>query len=218
MIDPADFIISRKRKKYKFALFANSPLCAEYDEWDREFCPDIIEVGAGTGLFAVGLAERYPDKRVLAVDVKADRLQKGAGLAAEKGLTNVRFLRARVDQLGDLLSPHSVEAVWVTFPDPFPRKRSAKNRLTHPRFLALYQKLLQPQGSVCFKTDAPELFAWSLEQLVAERWHIAQLSFDLHDSTLPDDYKLQTTYERRFMAEGLPIQFVRASIYKSYIV
>lgn len=211
-LNPHDFIITRKRKKYKFALFHNSPLCFEADEWDQATPVDTLELAAGTGLFAVALAETEPACQVLAVDVKADRLQAGARQATEKGLLNIKFLRARIeDQLVHLLPAHRVRELWVTFPDPFPRRRSAKNRLTHPKFLTLYEQLLALDGALYFKTDAHDLFNWSLEQLVAEGWQIEELSFDLHESALSDRYKVMTTYEQRFIAEGLPTHFVKAT-------
>lgn len=211
LLDPADFIITRKRKKYKFALFHNSPLCFEVDEWNKQITPTILELGAGTGLFGVTLAERNRHAHVLAVDVKADRLQTGARRAADLALENIHFLRARADQLPGLLTPHGLDTIWITFPDPFPRERSAKNRLTHPKFLAVYQQLLSPSGALYFKTDSHDLFTWSLEQLVATGWTITELSFDLHESSLDDAYKVMTTYEKRYVGEGLKIHFVKAT-------
>lgn len=209
LLDPRDFMITRKRKQYKFAKFHNSPLCFEFDEWVAR-AVDCIEVGAGTGLFLVELAACYPDKQFVAVDVKADRLQKGAYDAEARGITNIQFLRARADQLEECFEPHSLESIWITFPDPFPKKRSAGRRLTHPTFLTLYHTLLTSQGSLCMKHDNPQFFAWSLEQLVAEQWKISELSFDLHDSDLSDDYKIMTTYETRWLSEGSVTHFVRA--------
>lgn len=208
-VDPNQFIITRKRKKYKFALFHNSPLCFEFDEWTRRPV-DIVEIGAGDGTFAAALAARHPDKVVLAVDVKGDRLQRGARQAEAAGLGNVFFVRARADQLLDLVAEQSLEVVWLTFSDPFPRKRSAGRRLTHPSFLRRYANALQPGGSLLIKHDNPAFFCWSLEQLVAERWQITELSFDLHESNLADDYKILTAYEQRWLGEGRVTQFVRA--------
>ncbi len=210
-LDPNDFIISRKRKKYRFALFANSPLCFEVEQWGNNPTPDVLELGAGTGLFGAALAGHTPDKQFVAVDVKADRLQTGALKAEDLGLANLRFLRARADQLPELLSPHSLDRIWVTFPDPFPKDRSAKHRLTHPQFLDIYKGLLRPDGALYFKTDAKSLFDWSLEQLVANGWMIEELSFDLHESHLDESYKVKTTYEARYTSEGLKINFVRAA-------
>lgn len=209
-VNPEDFIITRKRKLYKFALFTNSSLCFEFDDWDYRFIPDTIEIGAGTGLFSVELAAMYPDRTFVAVDVKADRLQKGAQLADKKKLTNIRFLRARADQLVEIFKPSIIHTIWLTFPDPFPRKRSAGRRLTHPAYLAQYRQLLAPNGSLLFKHDNVDFFHWSLEQLVADGWRIRELSFDLHESELAGDYKILTTYERRWLNEGLKTQFVRS--------
>lgn len=210
-LNPEDFIITRKRKKYKFALFHNSPLCFEFEEWARLAAFDVLEVGAGTGLFSVALSGDNPELRYLAVDVKADRLQKGAHRAGMLKRGNIEFLRARIDQLNERVLPHSLQAVWITFPDPFPRARSAKHRLTHPNFLALYEHWLAPDGVLYFKTDSLNLFTWSLEALVREGWHIEELVFDLHESELSPQYKHRTTYEDRYMREGKPIGFVKVT-------
>lgn len=210
LVNPNDFIITRKRKQYKFALYANHPFCYEVDEWSGQPKADILEIGAGTGLFAVQLAEQFPDKQVVAVDVKADRMITGAKEAEEKGLANIRFLRAHVNQLKDIMPSHAVEKIWVTFPDPFPKDRHAKHRLMSAHFLDYYRAILVPTGALYFKTDAKALFDWSLEQLVAGKWRLLELTFDLHGSRLVREYKSMTTYEQRYTKEGLRINFVKS--------
>ncbi|HAC55922.1 TPA: tRNA (guanosine(46)-N7)-methyltransferase TrmB [Candidatus Saccharibacteria bacterium] len=213
-LNPDDFVITRRRKKFKFAMFANSSLCFELDEW-KQAAIDVVEVGAGTGFFSVELASRHPEQTFLAVDVKGDRLQKGAYEAEARNLTNIRFLRARADQLLEVVKPGSVSQVWLTFPDPFPKKRSANRRLTNKTFLYTYTKMLNKSGSLYLKHDSREFFMWSLEQLVAYCWHIDELSFDLHDSDLSDDYKILTSYETRWLGEGLVTNFVSAHVPKN---
>jgi tRNA (guanine-N7-)-methyltransferase len=207
-IDPDDFIITRKRKLYRFALFSNSQLCFEADEWTKSADTDVLEVGAGTGLFSAALAGSNGSRTFVAFDVKADRLQTGAKKAEGANLTNIRFLRGRGDLLSEFFENGSIENIWVTFPDPFPKERSSKHRLTHPQFLDIYKHLLKSGGKLFFKTDAHNLFQWSLEQFVEQEWTITELSFDLHNSRLSDTYKTKTTYEARFTTEGLPIYFV----------
>ncbi len=217
-LNPDDFVISRKRKKYKFAKFHNSPLCFEHEDWLQLQAGVLqqvhtVEVGAGNGLFSVELAARNPKKQFVAMDVKADRLQKGAYEAAARGLSNVRFIRSRADQLGELFPAQSIQTIWLTFPDPYPKKRSAGRRLTHATFLATYRSLLAPTlqgrtlqaGRLHLKHDNTEFFQWSLEELVTTKWHISELSFDLHASTLSDEYKIVTTYEARWLSEGATI-------------
>lgn len=210
MLDLDQFVITRKRKKYKFAKFANSSLCFEIEEWTQRPI-DCVEIGAGTGLFSVQLAERHPDKAFVAVDVKGDRLQTGAYNAQEKGLTNIFFVRARADQIEDLCVRGSVATIWVTFADPFGRARSAGRRLTHPNFLRRYQSILRPEGVLRIKHDNPTFFAWSLEQLVEQNWHITKLSFDLHESLHDEEAKLLTTYEQRWLDDARTIHFVEAT-------
>ena len=209
-VDPNRFIITRKRKKYKFALFHNSPLCFEFEEWALRQV-DVVEMGAGNGMFVVELATRHPEQMFVAVDVKGDRLQKGAREAEARGLNNVFFVRARADQIGELFEPGSLSTIWLTFSDPFPRKRSAGRRLTHPHFLRNYAKLLRTDGSLIIKHDNPDFFNWSLEQLVAGGWHLKELTFDLHESDLGEDYKILTAYEQRWLGEGRVTHCVRAA-------
>lgn len=209
-VDPNQFIITRKRKKYKFALFANSPICFEFDEWMVRTV-DVIEVGAGDGMFLAQIAQLHPDKVFAAIDVKGDRLQRGARYAEEHGIDNIYFIRARADQIGDLFEEGSLESIWLTFSDPFPRKRSAGRRLTHARFLQQYAQLLRANnGALYIKHDNSDFFQWSLEQLVQQKWCIEELSFDLHDSHLCDEYRLLTSYEKRWLDEGRITKFAKA--------
>lgn len=208
-VDPKDFIITRKRKKYKFAKFHNAKNCFEFDEWSRRKV-DTVEIGAGNGLFLVELAMRHPEQVFVALDVKADRLQKGAYLALDRGINNIFFIRARADQIGELFNEGSLKNIWLTFSDPFPKKRSAGRRLTHPHFLKQYAKLLGKDGGLLIKHDDPIFFQWSLEQLVAERWHLEELSFNLHESDIDADYKVLTAYEQRWLGEGKVTYYVQA--------
>lgn len=220
-MNPDDFIIARKRKKYRFALFANASNCFELEEWqstkkgstffdEKNIC---VEVGAGTGLFLTELAAKNPDQTFIALDVKADRLQKGARVALERGVNNIYFVRARADQLLEVVNQGTVKTIWLTFSDPFPKKRDAKKRLTHSKFLELYKKAhVDKHAQLCIKTDSHALFDWSLEQLVASKWRLTDLSYDLHESNLPADYKIMTTYEQKWTRQDLPIMLVVASL------
>lgn len=209
LLDPDKFVITRRRKQYKFAKFFNAENCFELEQWQPRHI-DYVEIGAGTGQFSVELASQHPDQIFLALDVKADRLQKGAYEALERGLTNIYFVRARADQLDQLVQPLSLQGIWVTFADPFPRPRSAGRRMTHPTFLAKYSAALKQNGQLFIKHDNIDFFHWTLEQLVTTGWHIRELSFDLQDSELADEYKTLTTYETRWLAEGRTTYFVKA--------
>lgn len=210
-IDPNQFIITRKRKKYRFAKFANAENCFEFDQW-KNTPVDEVEIGAGTGLSLVELASRHPERMYAAIDVKADRLQKGAYAALDRGIDNIYFIRARADQVDELFDHQSVDRIWLTFSDPFPKKRSAGRRITHPSFLEKYKQILRPSsGNVIVKHDNPDFFNWTLEQLVSDNWRINQLTFDLHESALDEDYKILTTYEERWLGEGRVTKLVSST-------
>lgn len=219
LLDPNEYVIARKRKKYRFALFANAPNCFELDTWQQlhQDSPGeawTVEVGAGTALFLVELATRYPERKFVAIDVKADRLQRGAHEAIARGLDNIYFVRARADQLLDVVKSSSVREIWLTFSDPFPKKRDAKRRLSSSRFLELYTQALSSHGVIKMKTDSHELFDWSLEQFVADGWNIKELSYDLHNSDLSEDYKILTTYEQKWLGQGLKSYYLSTSFQK----
>lgn len=209
-MDAEKFIITRKRKKYKFARFADLPNCFEAEECGPHFLQGnriySLELGAGTGLFSLELARRHPDRHYIAVDVKADRLYTGARQAAEEKVDNISFVRAHAGQLIETFGAAKFNELWLTFPDPYPKKRHAKHRLTHPTFLACYQHLLEPGGVFRFKTDNGPLFEWSLEQLLTIDFDITFSTFNLHeDNTASEDFQVHTTYEQRYRAEGKPI-------------
>jgi tRNA (guanine-N7-)-methyltransferase len=209
-VNPNDFIISKKRKKYKFAWFANLTNCFEADEYAAVSSPTIVEIGAGDGRFALELARRYPQHQIVAIDVKADRLQTSARQAIDEKLTNIVFVRTHAERLVELLQGATVEQLWLTFSDPFPKKRQAKHRLTHPRFLGFYAQILADNGILRQKTDNQALFEWSLEQLVTQKWQLEAITFDLHASGFDNLWKHKTTYETAFLAEGAAIKALQA--------
>lgn len=217
-INPDDFIITRKRKLYKFAVFQNMANCYDDRNWPNvkeeivnSRRPLTIEVGAGTALFLTELAHRHPDRQFIAIDRKSDRLYKGAKLANELGLTNIAYLWSNARNLASLLPDGSVSEIWLTFPDPWPQESNIKHRLTNPKFLGQYHKLLKADGVLNFKTDNHPLFDWSAQQFNNQQWQIIHLTHDLHgDDSVDNDAKIMTTYEERYVGEGKKICYLSA--------
>lgn len=224
-------MITRKRKKWKFAHFESYENCFFYRRGGdakviqtalEDYLPTenkrlTLEIAAGSAQFSLELARRHPETNFIAVDIKSDRLYTSAKKALEEGVKNIAFIRLHLAEVANIFGENSVDEIWLTFPDPFPRDRSAKHRLSHPSFLRQYRSVLKETGKLRFKTDNRNLFLWSLEQLVAERWHISELSFDLHESNLPNDYKIKTHYEERFTKEGIPTNYTTCSVPTPYI-
>jgi tRNA (guanine-N7-)-methyltransferase len=119
-------------------------------------------LACGKGEYALGLGRMFSNRNFIRIDIKGNRLWRGAITALEEGLQNVAFIRTQIDKITDYFSPGEVAEIWITFPDPQLRGSKAKKRLTHPKFLRLYRQILQKDGLVHLKTDSPDLYQFTL--------------------------------------------------------
>ena len=167
----------------------------------------VIELGCGDGLFAVEYARRNLDAIVIGLDIKLDRLFKAGTKALELGLENCFFSRMKAEDLLEFIPTGSVSELWLTFSDPQPKKGNAKKRLTHTRFLKIYNKLLSQNGTVCFKSDSDLLYNFTLEQL--SEINIVP-GLDVVDTHLHLDadspYLIETVFEKKFREKGIKIK------------
>jgi tRNA (guanine-N7-)-methyltransferase len=123
--------------------------------------PITLELACGKGEYAVGLGKMHPNRNFIGIDIKGNRIWRGATNALELGLTNVAFIRSLIDKVPDYFNPSEIDEIWITFPDPQLRGSKAKKRLTHPKFLRLYQQILKPGGTIHLKTDSPDLYQFT---------------------------------------------------------
>jgi tRNA (guanine-N7-)-methyltransferase len=138
--------------------------------------PLTLELACGKGEYAVGLGRMYADRNFIGIDLKGNRIWRGAKTALEEDLSNVAFLRSHIDKLADYFAEGEVDEIWITFPDPQLRASRMKKRLTHPRFLRIYQKALRQGGTINLKTDSPDLY------------HFTKTVIELYDLPLLADY------------------------------
>jgi len=183
--------------------------------WNKMFFtndnPITVELACGRGEYSVGLASRFPQQNFIGVDMKGDRLWKGSTLAVEQNLKNVGFLRTQIVDLETFVEPGEVDEIWLTFPDPRPKKRDIKRRLTSIGFMNLYKKVLKPGQYFRLKTDSTFLFDYTLEEL-SMRNDIEDLKYthDLYNSDLRDEcFDIKTKYEEMFSAKGEKIKYLR---------
>ncbi len=173
--------------------------------------PITAELACGRGEYSIGLAKLFPDRNYIGVDVKGDRLWKGSTLAVEGNIQNVAFLRTHMLVLDNFFDTNELDEIWLTFPDPRPRKRDIKRRLTNSRYLDIYKRMLQPNGLFRFKTDNTPLFEYTLEEL-STRNDIVDLvvTQDLYNSDLRHEgFDIKTRYEEMFTAKGEIIKYLR---------
>ncbi|MCF8368253.1 MAG: tRNA (guanosine(46)-N7)-methyltransferase TrmB [Bacteroidales bacterium] len=178
----------------------------------------VIEVGCGKGEYTVGLAKKYPDKNFIGIDIKGARMWRGARTAIDENLKNVAFIRLKIELLMFCFSNCEVDEIWITFPDPQPRKKEIRKRLTSPRFLEIYHNILNPPGHVHLKTDNLDFYSYSLEQVKSNRFKLIYHTNDLYHSDFSGDAPIiQTHYEKIFLNEGIPIKYIQFSMKQAAI-
>ena len=169
-----------------------------------------VELGTGKGDFISQAAEKNLQINFIGLEVEATCVLAAARKVREKNLSNVRLIVFDVENITEIFSEHEVDRLYINFCDPWPKKRHAKRRLTHARFLELYKKILKRGGEIFFKTDNRALFDFSLEQFNLAGLKIFNVTNDLHAAEPPDN--IRTEYENKFSAAGVPINALRAVI------
>jgi tRNA (guanine-N7-)-methyltransferase len=159
----------------------------------------------------VGLAALFANRNYIGVDIKGERIWKGSTKAHNEGMKNVAFLRTMILLIDNFFDKQEIDELWITFPDPRPKKRDIKRRLTNPRFLDMYKQLLKPSGYVRFKTDNTALFNYTLEELqLRNDIEDIQYTFDIYTSRLrPECFDIKTRYEEAFASKGESIKYLR---------
>ena len=209
-----DVIKVRMRKRHN--LQPRMERCAEYlirepeklrGAWKEQGRTLLLEIGCGKGSFTCALAQQEAESDIVAIEKVPDAMILAMERAKALGLENVKFLDFDAAGLREVFAPGEVDRIYLNFSDPWPKSRDAKFRLTAPAFLRSYADVLPEGGDIQFKTDNRPLFDWSLEQLQNEHWELRELSYDLHQD---GEQGLLTDYEKRFLAEGVPICKVTA--------
>lgn len=171
----------------------------------------VLELACGRGEYTIGLAREFSDRNFIGVDIKGPRIWRGMKIAEEEKLVNSGFLRGYIQNLETYFDAKEINEIWITFPDPRPKGRDERRRLTHPRFLDIYKAILKPGGQVYLKTDNQDLFEYSLEVLTSET-DVADLIYtrDLyHSEFVGEHYGIQTTYEKKYLEEGTKIKYLK---------
>jgi tRNA (guanine-N7-)-methyltransferase len=182
------------------------------NRWHSDFFrnknPLIIELGCGKGEYTTGLAENNPDINYIGIDIKGARLWRGCKTTGEKGLTNVAFLRTHIDHLELMFGEEEVSGIWITFPDPQPKK--VRKRLTSPLFIERYRKILKKDGVIHLKTDDEDLFTYTMQMIDSLGFTLLFATGDLYRSGLDEPAsQILTFYETMWLEEGRTIRYLR---------
>lgn len=217
-----------KNKLRRFAEMEQIPLVFQYPfyklqqepfplrgKWHPDFFhndnPIVLELGCGKGEYTVGLAERFPDKNFIGIDIKGARMHAGATQARDRQMPNVAFLRTSIELLTSFFAPGEVDEIWITFPDP--QMKKVRKRLTSTRFMELYRQVLKPGGIIHLKTDSPFLYTYTRLMTRLNNLETLADSSDLYaDTNLAPATRslldIKTHYERQWLDRGMTIKYL----------
>lgn len=178
--------------------------------------PITLELGCGKGEYTVGLARRHPERNFIGVDIKGHRFWRGAKTSSEEGLSNVAFLRTKIEFVQNFFAAGEVSEIWLTFSDPQPKDEKGTKRITSELFLERYRGFMVPGGIIHVKSDSPLLYTLSKEGWMQSGWPILEDSSDVYgdlvhrvDADFADVLNIRTFYERRWLEEGKNIHYLR---------
>jgi len=170
--------------------------------------PIVLELGCGKGEYSVGLAELFPDKNFIGIDIKGARLWTGAKQSYQKGMKNVAFLRTNIEMIHHFFAENEVSEIWLTFPDP--QMKKVTKRLTATNFMKSYQQFLKNEGKVHLKTDSNFMFTYTCEIVKENQFPVVFSSNDLYASDLNDPIlDIKTYYEQQWLERGLTIKYIQ---------
>ncbi len=175
--------------------------------------PIIFELGCGKGDYTLGLSALFAEKFFVGMDVKGERIWVGASKVQERQQKNVAFVRGRIERVVESFPENFVDEIWITFPDPFPRDKQAKHRLTSPLFLERYKKIIKSRGMVHLKTDDQALFEYTLDTIEKCGGKVFKALANIYqEQNLDPVLQIQTDFERKHLQKGRKIYYVSFSL------
>lgn len=170
--------------------------------------PIVLELGCGKGEYTVGLATKHKEKNFIGIDIKGARLWRGCKTAFDNKMGNVAFLRCHIQMIESFFAPEEVNEIWITFCDP--QIKNENKRLTCPRFLERYSKILSKDATLYLKTDSEDLYDYTSQMLKDEKHNIIYETNDLYNTDIEDEVKeIQTFYEKMYLNEGKTIKYIK---------
>lgn len=210
-----------QKKLLRFAQIKEFSNVFEYPEnmqgaWHTHFKnkhPLLLELACGRGEYTVNLAQLHPQKNFIGIDVKGNRMYIGAKNALDNKIENAAFLRTQIEKLPDYFAAEEVDEIWITFPDPQLRLSKAKKRLTHPRFLRLYQKVLKQHAPIHLKTDSPQLYDFTKKVIAMYGLHLLEDTSDAYAiENITEELKIKTHYESLDIAGSKKIHYLKFTL------
>jgi tRNA (guanine-N7-)-methyltransferase len=187
-------------------------------KWNAKFFkndnPLVLELGCGKGEYSIALAQKYPNKNFIGVDIKGARFWRGAKTAIEENITNVAFLRTQIELIDYAFANNEVDEIWITFPDPQIKYKRTKHRMTNAEFLKRYKKILKKDGVVNLKTDSEFMHGYTLGLLHGAGHEVLYANHNVYkqEGSPEEVTSIQTFYETQYLEQNKPITYIRFKI------
>ncbi len=183
-------------------------------KWNLNFfrnnSPIVLELGCGKGEYSLFLADKYPNKNYIGIDIKGARFWKGAKSAIENKIQNVAFLRTQIELLNYCFEENEIDEIWITFPDPQIKLNRTKHRLTNPEMLNIYKNIIKKKGIIHLKTDSGFLYGYTLG-CAAQMGKVIYAHHDIYnnENSPLESTAIQTFYEKKFLEQNKPIKYMK---------
>lgn len=187
-------------------------------KWNSDFFkndnPIVLELGCGKGEYSVGLAERFPEKNFIGIDIKGARFWRGAKTAVESGMNNVAFVRTQIELINHIFAENEVSEIWITFPDPQIKYKRTKHRMTNAEFLERYKKILKSSGFMHLKTDSEFMHGYTLGLLHGLGHEVIYANHNIYknEGAPAEVTGIQTFYESQYLEVNKPITYIQFRI------
>ena len=171
--------------------------------------PIYLELGTGRGEFIIQMAKKYPNINFIGLELNESQIATAAKKLEREDIKNLKLIKDDARNITNIFSKE-IDTIYLTFSEPWPKKRDEKNRFTHESYLKLYDRIFKKDKHIILKTDNKGLFAYSLETL-SNYWYVFDtVSLDLHhdERNIPN---LMTDFEIQYYKEKRPIYYLDAS-------
>ena len=171
--------------------------------------PIYLELGTGRGEFIIQMAKKYPNINFIGLELNESQIATAAKKLERENINNLKLIKDDARNIVSIFGKE-IDTIYLTFSEPWPKKRDERNRFTHESYLKLYDRIFKKNKHIILKTDNKGLFAYSLETL-SNYWYVFDtVSLDLHNDErgIPN---LMTDFEIQYFKEKRPIYYLDAS-------